>query len=665
MKTDRGQLLLERITRAQDHGPDPTAQQQAVDYYLGRPRGDELAGQPRIQSTDVADMIHAVQAQLLPSFCSDAVCEFEPDGPDDEAQSRLESDAVNRTIMEDGRGYIVLGAAIKDALLLKNGIIKAWVEDETVTATRRLEGVTPEALALLNAEADPERDTIEPGDDGTATLTMSTVRRRLRLEPVDPLNFVVDADHGSVLLHGTALAAERWSTTRGELLELGYSPTMVKLIPAGNPSLSSQTAQEIRNRAGEQQTDSQYEAERVYCWRCYETGPDGAIAYSLLGGDQLLETEPAPYIPYATGSALPEPHGFWGLSLFDRLKAVQDAKVLGLRQWVANLAAGNLSRTAVNDNVVIDDLTNGRPSGVVRVEGTGPVGDSIMPLPVLDMGGNAAQFMQYMDQIRADRGGAALQMAGGEAQLAGAQVGSMGVDRMFSVQEQLAAMMARNLAETLLRSLFGLVHRMLAEEYGRPMELRLAGEWQTVDPSRWRPRTRINVKQGLSQGERQRKIAGLQANVGLQLQALQAGLDGVLVDLPSIHRALLDLGHAWALDGVPGYWVDPASKAAQAAGQQKQQQAQQLQAAQLQIEQAKAQMEQAKAETDRLRAQLEAQKHRDDIAFKYRELELNAEIEEAKLSASITSDLIASQQAARNAADAAAGNAGAGGGSGG
>jgi hypothetical protein len=645
---DRASILRDRITRAIDHGPDPDMWRAALTYYLGRPRGDELAGQPALQSTDVADMVHAVQAQLMPSFCGDQVCSFDPDGPDDDNQARLESDAVNRTMMEEGRGYVVIGAAIKDSLLLKNGIVKVWCEDEEQVATRRMDTRgRPEAQRMLQGETGDDVD-VETDDEGYTTLTARRTVRRLRMAAVDPLNFVVDPDHDSVLLEDAPLVAERWPVTRGELVALGYAEDTVKSIPTED-GYQAQTIG-MRQREGEAPTDTTtWQAEQVYCWRVYDR-KDGELTYTLLGGTVILEEEPAAFIPYAAGTPFPEAHGFWGLSLFDRLKTVQDAKTMALRQWVANLMAGNLPRTAINDNVMAEDLLNGRPSGVVRVEGTAPVGESILPIPAIDSGASSATFLAYFDQVRADRGGAALQMANAESQLVGAQVGSMGVDRIVSVQEQMAAFVARNLAETLLRSLFLLVHRTLAEQYGQPMSLRLADQWVTADPSQFRQRSRVNIKHGLSPGEKARKAAGMQAVVTAQMTMLQAGMDGVLVDLPSLYNSLLDLAGALELDNAQSYFVDPAGQAAQQVAAEKGQQGQQMQAMQLQLTQVQLQMEQAKLQLEQQKLQLDKYKHDQEMAKSYREMALNAEIEEAKLTASVTTDLIAAQQSARDAA---------------
>jgi hypothetical protein len=264
-----------------------------------------------------------------------------------------------------------------------------------------------------------------------------------------------------------------------------------------------------------------------------------------------------------------------------------------------------------------------------------------------------------MDQVRADRGGAALQMASGEQQLAKAQIGSMGVDRMFSVQEQLAGMMARTLAETLFRSAFQLVHTVLRLEYDEPMTLRLADQWVQVEPGQWKPRVRINIKAGLSPGERSRKAASLAMIVQHQMSLWQAGADGVLVNLPNVYQAMLDWAYSSDIDGPEKYFTDPASQASQQAGQAKAQQSQAMQQMAQQLEMQKVQLEQQKLELDRY-------KHETELQFKKWEAALNAEIEEAKLIGAATADLQLEEARGRNQLAAAregaiSGPAGAGG----
>jgi hypothetical protein len=225
------------------------------------------------------------------------------------------------------------------------------------------------------------------------------------------------------------------------------------------------------------------------------------------------------------------------------------------------------------------------------------------------------------------------------------------VDRIYSVQEQMAGMIARNLAETLLRSTFLLVHRVLREEWGEPITLQLADQWVQSDPRGWRPRDRVNIKQGLSPGEKARKAQAMMGIIQLQTQALQLGADGVLVDLPNLYTAMLDWATSAEIDSPNKYFVDPQGQAAQQAAATKGQNQAQQEQTQMQLTQAQLQLEQARLQMEQMKLQLDKLKADQEMAFKYRELALNAEIKEAELTATVTADLMAGQRDARDQAE--------------
>jgi hypothetical protein len=586
--------LRRQINAARDDGPDQGQLKKAMDYYYGRPRGDEVPGRSQVQSLDVADMTHAVMAQILPSFTQDSVCQFEPDGPDDEAMARLESDAVNKVMMESSRGYVVFYEALKDALLLKNGIVKGYL-DET---------------------------------DG---------QRRIRLDAVDPLGFLVGADQSCILLdsYRTSFCAERKEYLRGDLVDMGLPRDKVAEVPEGDDDGTEVSYARSKRGQDAAMVQAGWANERVTIWECYARIGDGSsvdLYRCLLGGQTLLLKERVDSLPYAAGSPFPEPHKFWGLSLYDRLKTVQDAKTAIQRQWLDNLANCNNSQTAINDMVNLEDMEDSRPGGLKRVKGMTPPSEAIMPLPVLDAGPAAQAYLAYMDQVRADRGGAALQMANAELQTMGAQVGSQGVDRIFSVQEQMAGMIARTLAETLLRSAFMLVHRLLRTEYGEPLQLRLADQWVQVDPSQWKVRDRVNIKSGLSPGERSRKAAAMAGILQYQQSTMQMGLDGIMVTLPNIYNALLDWCSSQELEAGEKYFTDPRSQQAQQGSQQKAQGQQQQQQQEQQLQQMQMQLAQSQLQLDKYKAD-------QDTQFNYWKERLSAEIEEAKLIGAATQEL--------------------------
>lgn len=634
MKMDDAELLniLERrITAASESSLTAEQHKQAVDYYLTRPRGDELAGRSQVQSADVADMIEAILAQVLPAFAGDKVCAFEPDGPGDENQARLESDAVNKVMMEQARGYVVFYEAIKDALLLRNGIIKVWTEAEDWETTESYRTQNEDEVAYLG-----ENGRVEPADEpGLYNVTRSGSRRKLRMQAIDPLNFYVDDETDCILLDDSRGTYERKVMTRGELVTMGFKQDQISAIPLYQSG--TRVTDNVRRNQSLYVAPEQagWAAELVEVWESYvrlDVNGDGVAEQlrCLTGQRVLLSQEPAEIFCYASGTAFIQPHRWQGISLFDKLKGVQDVKTATLRSFIDNIAAAGNSRIAVDAQTVnIDDAKTTRPGGIIRTKG--PPGNSILPLPPIEAGQSAQALLVYMDKVRAERGGAALEMQSGEPGLMNSQIGAANVAEVLTSVELLSALIARTLGETLMRSAFLLVHRTLRAEATEPMSLLLADQWVQVDPRTWRERTALKPVAGVTPGERNRKAQALEKVVAHQSQLLQQGLDGVLVTLPNYYSAMLDWCSAQGMDA-GRYFTDPAGQAStQHQAQKGQQQGQAQQMAQ-QMAQQQQQLEAGKLQLEKYKAELET-------AFKYWKGRLDAEVEEAKLIGAATAEL--------------------------
>src|SRR5262245_22371576 len=108
--------------------------QSALDYSEGRlPANDDPEGDENREpvSLDVADMVEAVYAQIAPSLEDVGGIQFDAVSADDEPEAQKESSIVRSMLMEgyaaDG-GFVSLSEQIKDALLLRTGVLALWIE---------------------------------------------------------------------------------------------------------------------------------------------------------------------------------------------------------------------------------------------------------------------------------------------------------------------------------------------------------------------------------------------------------------------------------------------------------------------------------------------------------------------------------------------------------
>ena len=77
-------------------------------------------------------MVEWVKPQILRMFIdADEMFRFNPTGPEDEPLAEQESDAVNYVFMKQNDGVLILHDMLTDSLILKNGYVKVWYEEET------------------------------------------------------------------------------------------------------------------------------------------------------------------------------------------------------------------------------------------------------------------------------------------------------------------------------------------------------------------------------------------------------------------------------------------------------------------------------------------------------------------------------------------------------
>jgi hypothetical protein len=165
--------------------------------------------------------------------------------------------------------------------------------------------------------------------------------------------------------------------------------------------------------------------------------------------------------------------------------------------------------------------------------------NGIFPIQEAAMPPAAFEMLGYLDKQRADQGGAAIDRAS-QTMPVGADT-AHGLERMMSAQESRNAMVARNLAETLMKPLYRKLHALLRQYWQEPMMLPGSAGWRTLTPSQWPERKDMAISMGMSVGERGRRIASLQAVLQQHAQDAQTGMTGILSDLPAIYAARTDL----------------------------------------------------------------------------------------------------------------------------
>jgi len=650
-------ICRQEIVRSQGWDTDHLSEnrKQAFDYFYSRPRGDEIEGRSSIQSTDVSDMIEAVMSNINPILTNETLIQFKASGQDDEAQAQQESDYVAEIIGGQNDGYVEITSAVKDSLLLRNGFIKVWVDEVREHETFRETNIQEfEVKAIVN-ESDLEHtikikslDDAKDGEGFDVTFDQWTHHRDLMVKAIAPENIVFSPEHDTPYVDDIRMLGERKLLTQTELINMGYPKKVIKKLP----SYDYETKQDAVSRRTDEQSSHEAAdpANRIIeTFDLYiridkdETGIS-KLRHIHLATHEILLDEPAPWVPYGTGSPFIVPHRLYDQSVFDKLKSIEDSKTHFLRQWHDNARVVNNSRLVYNPKETTEaDVVTSRPGGGIRSKNP----QNVVALNVSDMGPSILSALEYMDKQRSERGGASLDLGAAELQLAGGNIGQGGADRQISVKEQLAAQMTATLANTLIRSVYLLVHKTLREHLPGEITTKLNGKWQTIDPSKWPERKSVKVMTGMSKGEKIQRISALTNVIQTQVSFMQQGKEGEIVSGSGIFNAIMDWARAANLENPEQYWVDPSSEEAQAAAKGKAEQAQAQQQAQAEAQQQQIQFQQ---EIFAMQSELQKYTHDTELMFKWAKERLDAEIEEAKLVGAATLDLERQQQIFTNQA---------------
>jgi hypothetical protein len=580
-------------------------------------------------------MVNAALSTLTPMISSDAMIEFEPESEEDEASVQAESAVCNRIVIEENDGFIQIQTAIKDALLSRNGCMKAWVE--TTSDHQKIEipqGEEPDVIAVL-LEPRSSNETRALNKDGTVVI-ITTTRHVFRSSavPIERMRWQA----GFIgRIQDMRFIAEQHEYTRSQLIEMDVdAETVAKLQVKGIRATAqgqapAASAQPMLNAASGRDTRDQDIIEVFECYLLADCDGDGiSERYRVLYADQsiCLMAEIWERIPYCLGSAFVQGHTITGESLFDHLKATQDVKTALVRQYIDNVQINNNGRYIYDPSRVQEgDILNPKAGGGIRARDPQ---NSVVPLMVNDMTQGILGALAYQDKVRTERGGAALDLVGPQMQLAGQAMDA--VDRQLASQEQFVSMMARNLSETMVRQLFVLMHYLLRTYSNEPIAVRQAGAYVQVDPKTWPERKRVNVKAGTSMGERRRIQGILGQHVQFLLGVMQMTGQGVLSDLNTLYRTQVDFLRMGGVSNPERLLIDPASEASQQAMGQASQAAQQERGEAMALEKEKVNIDKAKVVGDQAKAA-------DELEFDYYKANLDAQVEQGKIAASGVIDL--------------------------
>lgn len=569
----------------------------ALDHYHGRPYGNEEEGRSQIVSKDLAEAVDWAMPAIMRVFTqSGALGEFEPVGPEDEDAAKQETDYVNRVIMQDNPGWLILHDVFKDTLLLKNGYAKHyWHETETVRHEEYsglLIGEVERILQQLQqdgaeVEIVGQEETIitlpdqagmpfpVPSFDIKLKITRKNAAVRIEAVPTEEVR-VSRTCRGS--LQEASFVEHVTRKTRSDLIEMGMSRSFVDTVPSFNERdnnsevLARDSVSDESNSIGSSFNDrSMDEVEFCEAYIRIDYDDDGVaelrkivtVGNKIPPGEEWNEEIEA--VPMTGFVSKRMPHRHVGESLDDDLADLQEIKTVLLRQLFDNIYLTNNNQWLVNERVNLADFMQSLPGGVKRVEGLDPVSGAVEPVITAPIVQQILPVVDYIDGIKESRTGISKAMTGLDPDVLQNTTKGAFLENMAKASQKVE-MLTRMLAETGVKELVLNVHGLLLRHQDKPRLVKLHGRYVSVNPAEWRERNDLIVKVGLGNGTEDEKRNRL-----MMMKDLQGGIASLgLVGPNQAYALFTDFAENLGFDRPEKYVMAPGSQEHQQSMQQQQ-----------------------------------------------------------------------------------------------
>ena len=622
-------------------------------YYDGEVDLGYEDGRSKVVATKVRDTVRAVKPSLMRIFLSTAKpVDFVPRGPEDVAMAEQATEFMHHEFTRLN-GYRVINDAFQDALVKKQGIVKAyWMtypEAEIYTFTDLSDDelaylTDDDEVSVLEQTTEMSISMDEMGMDietpsHSVKISRQQEKGELCIESVPPEEFFVNRDARN--LKDAYLVAHRTDMRAGDLIAMGYDPEVVLNLNSMENG-SEMTEAEVFERRGydidtsdeDEQDPSMKNVTVTEAYMRIDVDGTGVpVLHKLTCGGtayELLDFEPCDELPFAKFEIDPEPHTFYGRSLAEIVMDDQDAATSILRSILDNVAMTNNPRIGIVEGAVnIDDVLNNEIGAIVRMRQAGSVQDLSVPFTA----GQTLGALTYLDGLVESKTGVSRASMGLDPD-AMQSTTKAAVQATVQAAAGQVEVMVRNLADG-MKELFGIMLRLSHKNVDEEQMMRMNGSFIPVDPRVWDSSMDVSINVGLGTGREEEKAMALNQALQMQTMVYQTyGPMNGLVSMTNIRNTLADQLAVAGIRNADRYFA-PITEEIEAQMLQQQQQAQAQQgegqdpnAAFLQAEQMKAQV---KMQSDAAKMQLDAQKAAADNDLKRDQMAQDLLVDAAKV----------------------------------
>jgi hypothetical protein len=563
-------------------------QQEALEFYEGKPFGNEVDGSSKVVMRTVAETVDWAMPSLMRMvFYTNEVVRYEDATPESEqaGHGRRMTLAINEIFRQHLRGFRVVHDWAKAGMLEKFSTVKFWVEEVREPSIETIPGLTEDQVALLGLSPEVQSKQVEyidheeraqpildAANQPIGTMQVFDVRikrwkryKRVRLETVPPEEFLC-SQRATKLDQQIDFVAQRRRITRSELVSLGIPRALVASVPAASLKAVSDS-RAISRRENETPDFSVVSradkaSQEVIATESYIRVDKDGDGYSELrrvvtGGEitqVLLEDDYAEMHGFAGWTPYPMPHKLYGRDAKDIVGDLQEISSTLLRQLLDNIYRMNNARHKIKPEYVdLDSYYDGEAGAPVLVEEMDAI--EAMEVPPLPSWGFDA--LKFVETVKEQRSG--IHPYSQESYAAGQNQTASGVSTVFEAAMAQLQLLCQHLAGG-LEDLFRLMPRIMKLAGMGEERIKVGDEWITYNPQEWPDEMRVAVQVGLSPGQTEQRIQRLIMLLGLQKEARAGFGPGYLVSDDQIYGTAVRIVEQSGFASPTAFFSSPQGK---------------------------------------------------------------------------------------------------------
>lgn len=551
----------------------------ALEYYLGEPFGNERKGKSSVVTRDVQETVDWIMPSLMKVFHSGGqVVRYNPSSLEDVPLAEQETEYVNYLFNRKNDGFKIMYDWFQDALIYKNGVVKVYCEEENAPKFDYFCGLDDATVQEIVSDPDVELLAMTENGDGTFDIKLrkDCKKKNIRICVIPPEQFLIDRDADDI--DTARFLAHREEKTISWLREMGVPEDIIDQLPYDEWEFADSTPEKLIRENFDGSGDladiqgGDAEANRkVWVSECYvELDVDGdgiaELRRIVVAGNHILSNEEWDSKPFADLCAHRIAHKFYGMSIYDKIKDIQELRSTLMRNIMDNIYLTNKGRYGVVDGMVnIEDLISNEQSGIVRMK----VANSVTPLPVPALSGDVYNMLDRLEGDRGKRTGVSDRSRGLDEGTLHSNQAATSVNQLMTAAEQQIDLIARMFAETGVKRLFQLLHDHAIKYQDQQEVFELRGQFVAANPSNWRERTDMSVTVGVGNMNKDQQLLHLTRMFELTQTVINGGGMGILVNETNIYNMLKEFTENAGYKDVSKFWQDPNSPEAQKAAAEK------------------------------------------------------------------------------------------------